>query len=184
MGEKITRETTVSLSELAAVLGITSKQVRNLAEDGIVVQDEKNKYPLCRNVQAYMDFRSSRAPNEDDLKYEKLKRNAELRFKAAKGERAKLETDELKGSMHRSDDVRAITEDMLYAVRNGLMALPGRLAVDVTRCKTAAEAYEVIKLEVHALMRDFAAYRYDPERFAEAVRKRMEWNAEGLIDDE
>ena len=184
MGEKITKETTVGLSELAVVLGLTSKQVRNLAEDGIIVQDDKNKYPLCRNVQAYMTYRSSRAPSEDDLKFEKARRGAELKLRAAKADRASLEAGELKGSMHRSDDIREITEDMLYAIRNGLMALPGRLAVDVVGCRNAAEAYDVIKREAHALMREFAEYRYDPERYREAVRRRMEWSAEGLIDDE
>ena len=184
MAEKITKETTVSLSELAVVLGITSKQVRNLAEDGIIIADGKNSYPLAKNVQAYMNFRSSRAPNEADLKYELAKRTAELKLKAAKADRAKLEADELKGSMHRAEDVRSITEDMLYSVRNGLNAMPGRLAVDVVKCGTAAEAYEVIKKEVHALMKEFSAYRYDPERYAEAVRNRMEWRSEGLIDDE
>ena len=184
MAEKITRETTVGLSELAVVLGLTSKQVRNLTEDGTIVTDGKNSYPLARNVQSYMTFRSSRAPSEEDLKYERAKRTAELRLKAAKADRAKMDADELKGSMHRSDDVRAITEDMLYAVRNGLMALPGRLAVDVVSCETAAAAYEVVKREVHALMREFASYKYDPDRYAEAVRERMEWGAEGLIDDE
>jgi phage terminase Nu1 subunit (DNA packaging protein) len=184
MAEKITKETTVSLSELAVVLGITSKQVRNLTEDGIIVAEGKNSYPLVRNVQAYMDFRCSRAPNEADLKFEKAKRTAELKLKVAKADRAKLEADELKGSMHRAEDVRSITEDMLYAVRNGLTAMPGRLAVDVVKCTTAAEAYEIIKKETHALMREFAEYRYDADRYAEAVRKRMEWSAEGLIDDE
>jgi phage terminase Nu1 subunit (DNA packaging protein) len=184
MAEKITKETTVSLSELAVVLGITSKQVRNLTEDGIIVTDGKNSYPLARNVQAYMAFRSSKAPTEEDVKYEKAKRGAELKLKAAKADRAKLEADELKGSMHRSEDVKAITEDMLYAVRNGLMALPGRLAVDVIGCETAAQAYEIIKREAHALMKEFAEYKYDPERYEEAVRARMEWGAEGLIDDE
>ncbi len=184
MAEKITKETTVSLSELAVVLGITSKQVRNLTEDGIIVTDGKNSYPLARNVQAYMDFRSSRIPNEDEMKFEKAKRTAELKLKAAKADRAKLEADELKGTMHRAEDVRAITEDMLYSVRNALSALPGRLAVDVTKCETPAQAYEVIKREAHAMMREFASYKYDPDRYDEAVRARMEWSAEGLIDDE
>lgn len=184
MAEKITRETTVSLSELAVVLGITSKQVRNLVEDGIIVQNEKNTYPLAKNVQAYLNFRSNKMPSEADIKFETARRGAELKLKAAKADRAKLEADELKGTMHRAEDVKTITENILYSVRNGLTAMPGRLAVDVVQCSTAAEAYEVIKKEVHALMKEFAAYRYDPELYAEEVRKRMEWTAEGLVDDE
>ena len=47
--------------------------------------------------------------------------------------------------MHRSEDVAAMTEDLVYAIRGALMALPGRLAVDVCDVKTPAEVSEVIR---------------------------------------
>lgn len=177
MSEKITSETVVTLSELAAVLGITSRRIRQLVEEGVIVPNGSNSYPLAGAVQAYTKFLSSKIPDEDDVKLEKTKKLAEVKLKAAKADRAKMEADEIKGTMHRAEDVRRITEDMLYAIRNGLSALPGRLAVDVAACGTAAEAFEVIKREVHRMMREFTDYSYDPKRYEEAVRDRLEWSA-------
>jgi phage terminase Nu1 subunit (DNA packaging protein) len=186
MAGKITMDTTVSLSEIALVLGLTSRRIRQLVDDGIIVTEADNKYPLADAVQAYNKFLSSKIPSEEDTKLEKARRAADAKLKIAKADRAKMETDELKGNMHRSDDVRMITEDMLYAIRNGLGALPGRLAVDVAACETAAEAYEVIKKEVHALMGEISAYKYDPNRYDEAVRDRMSWglSKNGEDDDD
>ncbi|MBQ2361997.1 MAG: hypothetical protein II287_00115, partial [Bacteroidaceae bacterium] len=45
---------------------------------------------------------------------------------------------ELEGKMHRSEDVEAVMTDLVYTIRSMLMALPGRLAVDVVSTKTAA----------------------------------------------
>lgn len=65
------------------------------------------------------------------------------------------------------------------------MALPGRLAVDVAVVKKPAEAAEIIRKEVHAIMRELANYRYDPEKYEERVRERRKWEAGGGdIDDE
>lgn len=91
--------------------------------------------------------------------------------------------------MHRSEDVAALTEDLLYTIRDALLSLPGRLAVDVARTGTAAEAAEVIKREVYLIMKDLSDYEYDPEKYAERVRERMDWQAEhdggdGEDDDE
>ena len=66
---------------------------------------------------------------------------------------AKLEAEELKGTMHRAEDVAALTEDLVYTIRGALNALPGRLAVDVAAVSTPAEASEVIRKEVSKVMR-------------------------------
>lgn len=184
MAGKITVDTTVSLSEMAVVLGLTSRRVRQMVDEGIIVTEAENKYPLAESVQAYIKFLSNKLPSEEDTKMEKAKRAAEIKLKMAKADRAKMETDELKGNMHRSDDVRMITEDMLYAIRNGLVALPGRLAVDVAACGNAAEAYEVIKKEVHVLMAEIAEYKYDPTRYDEVVRDRMAWSLNRVEDED
>lgn len=96
-----------------------------------------------------------------------------------------MEMQELQGKMHRSEDVAAMTEDLIYTIRGALIALPGRLAVDVAATSTAAEAAEVIRKEVHKVMRELAAYRYDPEKYEERVRQRRDWEtASGRDDDD
>ena len=116
---------------------------------------------------------------------EKASRTADVTLKASKAQIAKMEADELRGKMHRSEDVAAMTEDLIHTIRGSLMALPGRLAVDVAATATPAETAEIIRKEVHALMRELANYQYDPEKYEERVRERRKWEAGGGdADDE
>ena len=182
---KITSETEVSTTELACVLGITGRRIRQLSEDGQLEKASKGRFLLCESVQCYIAALSKGGASEDDRKMQKAIRAADVTLKASKAQIAKMEADELRGKMHRSEDVAAMTEDLIYTIRGSLMALPGRLAVDVAATATPAEAAEIIRKEVHALMRELANYQYDPEKYEERVRERRKWEAGGGdVDDE
>ena len=178
-GLKITPETEVSTTELACVLGITGRCIRQLAEDGQLEKVSKGRFLLCDSVQRYFALKSKEAKDDDEQKLEKARRTAEVTLRGSKARIAKMEADELRGKMHRSEDVAAMTEDLIYTMRGALMALPGRLAVDVAVVKKPAEAAEIIRKEVHAIMRELANYRYDPEKYEERVRERRKWEAGG-----
>ena len=181
---KITSETEVSSSELACVLGITGRNIRQLVEDG-QLEKVDGRFILSDSVQRYVAFKSKRDKDDEEKRLEKTRLTADVTMKASKAQIAKMEADELRGKMHRSEDVAAMTEDLIYTVRGSLMALPGRLAVDVAAVTTPAEAAEIIRKEVHALMRELANYQYDPEKYEERVRERRKWEAGGGdVDDE
>ena len=121
---------------------------------GIPLRDERNCGSALLDVPEDGDDIPAKLLLKEKRRDVDMPGAAEIKLKMAKADRAKMETDELKGNMHRSDDVRMITEDMLYAIRNGLVALPGRLAVDVAACGNAAEAYEVMKKDLQAINSD------------------------------
>jgi phage terminase Nu1 subunit (DNA packaging protein) len=183
---KITEQTEVTVAELAVILGLSSRRVRQLADEGIIQPVGKNAYLLADSVQSYNKFLSNRMPNEEDVKLEKAKKMAEAQYKASKASIAKLQAQELQGKMHRSEDVAAMTADLIYTVRSALIALPGRLAVNVAAVSTPAEACDIIRREVHLVMCDLSNYKYDPEKYAERVRDRMDWDggAQEMDDDE
>ena len=112
---------------------------------------------------------------ESEKKVKDARDKAEMQIKAARAMIAKLEANELQGKMHRAEDVQMITEDMANTLRSLLLALPGRLAVDVSNAKSAAEASVIIKEAVHEIMREMSKYQYDPARYDELVRERMKW---------
>lgn len=174
--EKITINTLVGKSELACVLGLTSKWISQLTEDGIL-QSSGGKYSLADSVQKYIAYKTKNLTDADDVEIERAKKKAEAQLKAAKAVVAELEADELKGKMHRSEDVAALTEDLIYAIRAGLLALPGRLAVDTAAASSASEAADIIRKEIFALMKSLSEYEYDPTRYEERVRARMDWEA-------
>lgn len=180
---KITAETEVSTTELACVLGVSGRWIRQMAEDGLLPKIKVGRFRLADSVQRYIKASSAGTMDEDEKKAEKTRRLAEAQMKASKATVAKLEADELEGKMHRAEDVAAMTEDLVFTIRGSLMALPGRLAVDVSTANTPAEASEIIRKEVHKIMRELANYRYDPKKYEERVRERMDWS-EREDDDE
>jgi len=164
----------VSSAVIAQLFGVTTRRVQQLTEEGIIPAQKAgkaNRYDIFQAVRQYVQHLSDRA-NERDTRNDKLenqKLEAEIDLKQSKAAMASLQLRELEGKMHRSEDVEAMTTDMVYAIRGMLIALPGRLAVDVVELKTAAEAAERIRLEVFKILEELANYKYDPE----AYRRRL-----------
>ena len=179
---KITRETVIGTSEAASISGLTIRRIQQLIQDGTIPTIEKGKITLGDLYESLIR-QSKKELSDEDRKIEQAKRKAEATLKASKAQMAKLEADELAGKMHRKEDVEKIMADMVYTIRDALMALPGRLAVDAANASSAAEASDVIRKEVHKIMNELADYEYDPEKFEERVRERMEWSASDDDDD-
>ena len=95
-----------------------------------------------------------------------------------------LQLNELEGKMHRSEDVEAVMTDLVYAIRSMLIALPGRLAVDVSSTTSAQEASEVIKKEVYKILDELSEYKYNPEEYAKRVREREGWTIRANDEEE
>lgn len=183
--EKITDATEVSTTELASVLGISARRVQQMAQDGTLPTIRRGSFELCKSVQRYISFLGKDSLSEEEEKLEKVRRQSEVTLKASKAKVAQLEANELQGKMHRSEDVAAMTEDLIYTIRAALIALPGRTAVDAAAAKTPAEVSEVIRKEVYKVMRELSAYRYNPKKYEERVRDRKDWDiTESDIDDE
>lgn len=174
--KKISDETEISTTELAKVLGVTARRVQQMAQDGTITTVHRGRFHLCDSVQQYIKFLSK---EKDNSPQEKERQDAEVSIKKAKAIVAVLEAKELQGKMHRSEDVAAMTEDLIYAIRGMLLALPGRLAVDVVNTSTPAEAAETIRKEVYKIMEELSHYEYDPKKYEERVRERRSWDIEG-----
>ena len=170
-------------AQVAKVFGVSAKRVQQLTADGVIETEETPKgrrYPWEKTVTQYIAFLSEKANGREkkqtDANLETEKLSAEVRIKEAKAEAAELELAELRGEMHRAQDVEAIVTDSALYQRSMLMALPGRMAVDLANAKTAPEASEVVKKEVYGILNAMAQYKYDPAEYKKRVRERRGWN--------
>ena len=178
-----TKQNLVDSKIIAQLFGVTTRRVQQLAQEGIISatkQGNANKYDLLPTIQRYIKHLSEKANGKEatkkDTETEGRRLEAEADLKRSKADMAALQLKELEGKMHRSEDVEAVMTDLVYTIRSMLMALPGRLAVDVVSAKTAAEASEVIRAEVYKVLEELAAYKYDPEEYARRVRDREGWS--------
>jgi phage terminase Nu1 subunit (DNA packaging protein) len=173
---------------IAKLFGVSVRRVQQLTQEGIISTikvGNANRYDLLPTIQRYIkhlqEKAAGREPKKDDGS-ESRKLKAEADLKESKAGMAALELKELEGKMHRSEDVEAVMTDLVFAIRSMIMALPGRLAVDVIHAGTAAEASEIIKQECHGILSELANYRYDPEEYKRRVRDRQGWRE--LEDDD
>ena len=174
---------------IAKLFGVTERRVQQLAKDGIIpaAQQRPYKFDLLPTVQAYIKYLSDKAngreeKSDDNKTAEADKLRAEADLKQSKAKIAEMQLKELEGTMHLSEDVEAMTNDLVFTVRSMIMALPGRLAMDIVQVTSANEASALIRSEVYKILNELAAYKYDPEAYQRRVRDREGWSVP--LDDE
>lgn len=168
----------VKTADVCAMTGKSNQWIGQLASQGVlnkVQTPHGNLYEIHDAVKSYLsgieEKEESTKKSNKQLETDKL--DAEVKLKKSKAAIAMLDAKERAGKMHRSEDVAAMTEDLIYTIRGALLALPGRLAVDVVEAATTAEASEIIRAEVYRLMEELAGYQYDPGKYQERVRERL-----------
>lgn len=175
---------------MAKLFELDPRRVQQLAKEGILpaASQRPYKFDLLPTVKAYIRYLRDRANGKeaktaDTVKAEADKLRAEADLKQSKAKIAELQLKELEGKMHRSEDVEAMTNDLVYTARSMIMALPGRLAMDVVQAGSANEASALIRAECHKILNELAGYQYDPEAYRRRVRDREGWS-DVLADEE
>ena len=155
----------VTTTELALILGITGRRVQQLTQDGVLTTVSRGKFVLSDAVQAYIGSISRGG----------LTKEAEATLKTSKAKIAQAEAKELSGQMHRSEDVAAMTAELIYTIRGALMALPSRVAINAAALSDPAEVAEYMRGEVNQIAEEIALFRYDPAKYEARVRERRSW---------
>lgn len=180
--EKVTKK------DLAKLFGLSARRIEQLKQDGILFgEGNPAKFPLVENAKAYTKYLSDKAYGREQKKgaaeLEKEKLEADVRIKKAKAEMAEQELKELKGELHRAEDVEEITTNHVLLVRGAIMALPGRLAVDLAGTHTAAEQAARVQEEVNGLLEVLSDFSYGPEEYARRVRERQGWDERDIEEE-
>lgn len=175
---------------IAKLFDLDVRRVQQLAKEGILpaASQRPYKFDLLPTVKAYIRYlrdqaNGKEAKTADTVKAEADKLRAEADLKQSKAKIAELQLKELEGKMHRSEDVEALTNDLVYTARSMIMALPGRLAMDVVQAGSANEASALIRTECYKILDELAGYQYDPEAYRRRVRDREGWS-DALADEE
>lgn len=167
---------------IADLFSVSVRRVEQLNEAGTIKGEGRPmKFDLLPTVKRYIKYQSDiisgKQKKEVDESAESLKLNGEARIKQAKAEMEELRLKELKGNLHAAEDVKAVMTDMILNIRSMMIAMPGKLAVDLANIDNAAEVAERLKKEIYYVLDRAAEYEYDPEEFAERVRNREGWDA-------
>lgn len=175
---------------IARLFGKTVRRIQQLTQDGILPTEQTpngRRYDLLPTIQRYIKYLEDRAENKQPQSMtEKLeaKLDAEIKYKKAKADKARLELAELKGQMHRSSDIEKLTNELVFSVRSMLLALPGRVAMDLAAIDNPVKVSQYMARHVEALLDELAQHEYDPEVYKQMAREREGWNAKENDEDD
>lgn len=149
----------VNQKELAQCLGISSRRVRQLREDGLFkLSQEGRGYNLEKSIQEYIEYkvnaetgrRASISKEEVQAEHEEVKKQISL-----------LKLRKLRRELHEAADVEAYLSDMLIRFKNRLMAVPTKLAMQVSGEEDLNVIIQTIKRELTAVLEELS--EYDPD---------------------
>lgn len=172
------KENFVPTSFVAKFLNLSGERVRQISDQGLLEYKQVGngrRFDLIPTVNTYLEYLKKQGRNTSNLPDDARKMKADADWKEAKAEIEQMKRDELKGSLHSSEDVEKITADMVMAIRAQILALPGMCAVDCAEAATPAEAAGIIKNAVNDILNGLTEYEYDPAKYKELVKEREDW---------
>lgn len=190
-----TEQTTdmVTSTEIAKLIGKTSRTVQQLTSDGILpTMEVKNKtrvsrrYDKYKTVQAYIKHVEQRAAEKNGTEKEQERLDTETDIKKTKLRMEQLKLEEMEGRMHSAKDVEDMTTDLVLCVRSNLLSMPGQLAVEIAQITDASEASAKLSEAVYSILEELTGYEYNPEEYKKRVRERQGWltDEQGEKEDE
>ncbi|MDU4852843.1 MAG: DNA-packaging protein [Clostridioides difficile] len=149
----------VNQKELATILGITSRRVRQLREEGFFSFAENGKkYSLEKCVQEYIEYKVKAETNSgtsidverEKAEHEQIKKNI-----------SKLKLRKLKKELHEASDVELFLNEMLINFRNRLLSIPSKVAVQILGEEDVNRIIEILQKEMYETLDELSEYNPD-----------------------
>lgn len=176
-------------ADVCALTGTSNQWIGQLTSEGVMNKQQTAHgalYELHDTIGAYIEMLKARVEKKTatmaEIDLDRLR--SEARLKKYKADMAEFDAQERAGKMHRSEDVQAMTEDLIFTLRSSLLAFPGRVAPALVGIESAAEAASIVDGEIRKIMAEMAMYKYDPEKYDERVRARLKLETRELLDDD
>jgi phage terminase Nu1 subunit (DNA packaging protein) len=150
-------DTIVSTSDLAAVLGLTDRRVRQLREDGTLPEAGRGRFVLGAAVQAYNGRLREQAAGRQGADEDA----PDLTDERARLAKAQADAQEMKNAQTRGEllprgDVDAAVAAAFARVRARLVGIPAKAAPVVMTMESAAEAQAALRDAIYEALRELS----------------------------
>lgn len=149
----------VNQKELAQCLGISTRQVRNLRQDGMfqTVKGDRG-YVLETCVQEYINFKvNAEMGRSASISIERVRADHE----EVKKNISIMKLRRLRRELHEAADVEAFLSDMLVRFKNRLTSLPAKMAMQVSGEKDINRTIQILNDDILEALEELS--EYDPD---------------------
>ncbi|MBN1077718.1 hypothetical protein [Clostridium botulinum] len=180
-------QVTVSSTVLANLFGLTTRRIRQLENEGVIKKIARGKYSLQDNIKSYITFiKTSADLKESKTEEGKIDYDEEhALLERRKREKIELELASMRGTMHFSEDVERVMNDMLSNFRAKILALPSRVSPRLMGINTISDIQETLQSEVLDVLNELSKYNpndFYSEKYIDVVEDEI--NNEDIKQDE
>lgn len=150
----------VSSTVLADLFGLTTRRIRMLADEGIIRKTSRGRYNLQENIKKYIVYlKTSQNLKENIVDDDGLDPDKE-RALLTRRQREKLDIEiaAMRGSMHLSNDVERVMNDMLANFKAKLISIPTKVAPILIARNDISEIQELLQKEFFEVLQEFSDY--------------------------
>lgn len=105
---------------VAQWIGVTERRVRQLRDEGVIVEARPGLYELQPTVARYISYIGG--AGKESLNHERMKLTAEKR------KAAEMDNELRRGEMHRTEDIELGIKTMFLNMRSRFLSLPAKLS--------------------------------------------------------
>lgn len=145
-------------SQLAQLLGITDRRVRQLADDTVITRQAEGDFILPEAIMEYYTFKFKGEEAVDYMAEKAL-------HEKAKRELAELELGRRRRELHEAGDVEAVLSEMLTNLRSQLKGIPSKMAPSLAG-QPKEEINELLTREIETRLEEIRDYT--PDMFDQA----------------
>ena len=155
----------VNQKELAQTLGISSRRVRALKEEGLFETSKSGRgYNLETCVQEYIEYKvNAELGRSASISKEKVQAEHE----EVKKQISILKLRKLRRELHEAADVEYYLSDMLLRFKNRLLALPSKIVMEVSGLTDTNQMIQIIQKDLLDTMEELS--EYDPEEIDQGI---------------
>ena len=150
----------VNQKQLSQYLGISTRRIRQLREDGVFQKRDGTAagYNLEQCIQEYIEYKVNA---ETGRRTSASKEKVQAEHEEVKKQISVLKLRKLRREMHESADVESFLADMLIRFRNRLLNVPARVAIRIAGEKDISEVTKVLEKEMLDTLNELS--NYDPD---------------------
>lgn len=137
---------------VAQWLCLTERRVRQLRDEGVIVEARPGLYELQPTVARYITYIGG--AGKETLTNERMK------LTRAKREAAELENELRKGEVHRTEDIERGIKSMFLNIRSRFLALPAKLSPTLaTMGGNQTGIFDELKQAIDEILEEMSGYR-------------------------
>lgn len=137
---------------VAQWLCLTERRVRQLRDEGVIVEARPGLYELRPTVARYITYIGG--AGKETLTNERMK------LTRAKREAAELENELRKGEVHRTEDIERGIKSMFLNIRSRFLALPAKLSPTLaTMGGNQIGIFDELKQAIDEILEEMSDYR-------------------------